>query len=160
MTTASLLRRARTSAGLSLRELARRAGTSAPTLSAYESGAKSPRAEVLARVLRAAGFELTIRPSVLSSHRFADMMCQVLADRVLEDPSLVDRARTVLDGRESSTYTDAWRSLLDAGPDAVVAVLTSDRPSARGLKSDNPFAELGVVDEPTRSRLLEAAHAG
>ena len=36
------LRRARLSAGLSLREVAQRAGTSHATLSAYERGLKSP----------------------------------------------------------------------------------------------------------------------
>ncbi len=36
------LERARLDAGLSLRELARRAGTSHVTLSAYEHGTKSP----------------------------------------------------------------------------------------------------------------------
>ena len=56
MDASTLLQRARTRAGLSLRELARRAGTSHATLSAYEHGRKIPTVETLDRILRAAGF--------------------------------------------------------------------------------------------------------
>ena len=56
MEASSLVHRARTRAGLSLRELARRAGTSHSTLSAYETGRKVPTVETLDRIVRAAGF--------------------------------------------------------------------------------------------------------
>jgi transcriptional regulator with XRE-family HTH domain len=52
-----LLREARRRAGLSRRQLARQGGTSASTLSAYESGASVPSVATLERLLRAAGFE-------------------------------------------------------------------------------------------------------
>ncbi|MCU1485091.1 MAG: putative Xre family DNA-binding protein [Actinomycetia bacterium] len=57
MDAATTLRSARRRAGLTLRALAARAGTSHATLSAYESGAKVPRVDTLERILRAAGFE-------------------------------------------------------------------------------------------------------
>jgi transcriptional regulator with XRE-family HTH domain len=60
MTAATTLRAARRRAGLSLRELAGRAGTSHATLSAYEAGRKVPTVETFERVLRAAGFAATI----------------------------------------------------------------------------------------------------
>ena len=53
----TLLRRARVAGGLSQEELARRAGTSRPTLSAYEHGRKSPTPATAARLLTQAGFE-------------------------------------------------------------------------------------------------------
>src|SRR6185436_5861983 len=56
MDAAATLRAARRRAGLSLRELARRAGTSHSTLSAYETGRKVPTVETLDRIVRAAGF--------------------------------------------------------------------------------------------------------
>jgi transcriptional regulator with XRE-family HTH domain len=66
MSAATTLRAARRRAGLSLRALAERAGTSHATLAAYESGAKIPRVDTLMRILGAAGFavdlELTARP--------------------------------------------------------------------------------------------------
>lgn len=51
---------ARERAGLSMRELARRAGTSHATLSAYEHGTKSPTAATLHRIVRAAGAQPVI----------------------------------------------------------------------------------------------------
>ena len=53
---ASTLRRARTAAGLSLRELALRAQTSHATLHAYEQAKKSPSVLTFLRILNAGGF--------------------------------------------------------------------------------------------------------
>ncbi len=58
---ATILRRARRRAGLTLRALAERAGTSHTTLSAYEQGTKTPRVDTVDRILRAAGFEAEVR---------------------------------------------------------------------------------------------------
>jgi transcriptional regulator with XRE-family HTH domain len=60
VTAGRVLRTARQRAGLSLRELAARAGTSHSTLSAYETGAKTPSVHTLERILRAAGFALDL----------------------------------------------------------------------------------------------------
>lgn len=64
MKTSTLLERARVAAGLSQEELARRAGTSRPTLSAYERGRKSPTLTTAVRLLTQAGFELVAEPIV------------------------------------------------------------------------------------------------
>jgi transcriptional regulator with XRE-family HTH domain len=64
MPAASLIKHARRSAGLSQDELARRAGTSRTTLSAYEHGHKSPGLDTAGRLLREAGFELTTSPRI------------------------------------------------------------------------------------------------
>lgn len=73
MLASMLLRRARTRAGLSLRDLARRAGTSHSTLSAYESGHKVPSVATLDRILRAAGFvaDVDLEPDVGGPDRTA-----------------------------------------------------------------------------------------
>jgi transcriptional regulator with XRE-family HTH domain len=57
---ATTVRTARRRAGLSLRELARRAGTSHPALVAYEAGRTEPSMGTLARVVAAAGFRLEV----------------------------------------------------------------------------------------------------
>jgi transcriptional regulator with XRE-family HTH domain len=54
------LHSARTRAGLSQAELARRAGTSQATISAYESGSKQPSVATFSRLLAAAGARLTV----------------------------------------------------------------------------------------------------
>ncbi|MFI5730854.1 helix-turn-helix domain-containing protein [Kribbella sp. NPDC051587] len=59
-----LLLRARKAAGLRQADLACRAGTSRPTLSAYEHGRKSPTLETTARLLAETGYELDLRRQV------------------------------------------------------------------------------------------------
>lgn len=69
------LRRARLRAGLSLRVLAARAGTSHATLAAYEAGRAVPRVDTLDRILRAAGYASDIdvawRPDATTADRKA-----------------------------------------------------------------------------------------
>ncbi|GAA5047155.1 helix-turn-helix domain-containing protein [Nocardia callitridis] len=59
-----LLRQARAAASLSQAELAEAAGTSQPTLSAYEHGQKSPTLDTVARIVGEAGFELALTPKI------------------------------------------------------------------------------------------------
>ena len=63
---ANTLRESRTKAGLTLRELARRAGTSHSTLLAYEHAKKVPTTTTFFRVIEACGnaVDLDIQPRV------------------------------------------------------------------------------------------------
>jgi transcriptional regulator with XRE-family HTH domain len=61
---AGLLVQARHAAGLSQGELARRAHTSRPTLSAYEHGRKSPTVATAERLLAEAGYQLSAEPRI------------------------------------------------------------------------------------------------
>ena len=63
MDAARTLHLVRQGAGLSLRELAERAGTSHATLAAYEAGRTVPRVDTLDRILRAAGYASDITTS-------------------------------------------------------------------------------------------------
>lgn len=56
----NILEAARRKAGLTQLELSSRAATSRPTLSAYESGRKSPTLDTAERILRVAGFALAL----------------------------------------------------------------------------------------------------
>jgi transcriptional regulator with XRE-family HTH domain len=58
---AETLRNARRAAGLSLRELAARAGTSHATVLAYEHETKVPGAATFVRLLEACGYAMEIR---------------------------------------------------------------------------------------------------
>jgi transcriptional regulator with XRE-family HTH domain len=60
LTAATTLRLARRRAGLTLRALAERAGTSHSSLAAYESGSKVPRVDTLLRIVEAAGFVVEV----------------------------------------------------------------------------------------------------
>lgn len=98
-------------------------------------------------------------PVVAGQSRYVDLSCDAIADRVRQDPEVLEDARVELRRMPASDNTRAWRALLDAGPDAVVAVLTSRDPDVRGLKADNPLARLGLVAEETRLELVDQAHA-
>ncbi len=55
-----MLRQARKQAGLSQVDLASRAGVTQSVISAYESGQRQPSLPTLARLIDAAGFEMTL----------------------------------------------------------------------------------------------------
>jgi transcriptional regulator with XRE-family HTH domain len=62
---APLVRRLRRSAGLSQRDLARRAATSQPAIARYERGAATPSWETLERLAAACGQRLQLSTKVL-----------------------------------------------------------------------------------------------
>jgi transcriptional regulator with XRE-family HTH domain len=82
MDAAQVIRRAREAAGLSKRELARRAGTSPAAIVAYEAGDREPTFRTLRRLVRAAGYdsELVTRPALgrLDPVRAAKRLVEVL----------------------------------------------------------------------------------
>ncbi len=92
MTSNALLAAARLEAALSQTELAAAAGTSRPTLSAYENGRKSPTLAVAARILDAAGFELTIQRPVRFREAGADRGRPIMVPTTL--PRVDPRAAT------------------------------------------------------------------
>ncbi len=58
MDAATVIRTARSGSGLTLRALARSAGTSHATLSAYEAGRVDPSMDTVDRIVRAAGYDV------------------------------------------------------------------------------------------------------
>ncbi len=82
MNAALAVRLVREHAGLSKRELARRAGTSPAAIVAYESGARDPTVGTLARLLVAAGasgeIELDVGPATPDPQINAERLGQVL----------------------------------------------------------------------------------
>jgi len=64
VTERTILEEARIAGGLNQTELAELAGTSQPTISAYERGTKSPRLNVAVRLLQACGWNLALQPRV------------------------------------------------------------------------------------------------
>lgn len=127
MTTAELIRDARRAGGLTQVALAKKAGTSQPTLAAYERGRAEPRLETLQRLIEACGCEvvLSIRPKVrrgaVPIAEVADQLSQLLADE---------------------GQAPAWRRLLDfvddfrGSPTAGKRWLVEDAPASCG---DNRF---------------------
>ena len=75
---ARLIKEARSAAGLTQAQLAERAGTSQPTIAAYEAGDKVPNVSTLERVLRATGTTLVASrsPSARPSGRLRRLLEQ------------------------------------------------------------------------------------
>ena len=77
----AVIRRARRAAGLSLRHLADRAGTSHATIAAYEAGRVHSSMPTAQRIVRAAGFRIVVElvPAVGEpDHPRGDELVQVL----------------------------------------------------------------------------------
>jgi transcriptional regulator with XRE-family HTH domain len=81
MDPAVLLRRARDRAGLSQRELARRAGTAQSVVSRIEGGLTDPSTATLLGLLEAAGFDLAaeLRPVPVADTHMLDDVDRILA---------------------------------------------------------------------------------
>jgi transcriptional regulator with XRE-family HTH domain len=67
---------ARLSAGLTQRQLARRAGLQPSVLCAYERGTRMPGADVFLRIVRASGGEVIVRTAHADDLRRADAVLQ------------------------------------------------------------------------------------
>jgi len=81
MDSASLIRHARVAAGLSQRELAANAHTSAAAICLYESGQRIPRVDTLTRLIAATGRTLvldTVADDALDPVRNGEILVQVL----------------------------------------------------------------------------------
>ncbi len=132
MNTGALIRDARENAGLTQVVLAKLAGTSQPTLAAYESGSATPRLGTLDRILTASGHELTlaIEPIVRrGSLPIADIAPDL--PEILEEEGGIGVWRRLLDFVDDFRWSPlpGKRSLTDAAPeltdvsrvDAIVA---------------------------------------
>lgn len=93
---------ARRDAGLSLAQLAERAGTSAATLHAYERGRVAPRLDTLQRVLNAAGasIELRMRPGFVEAERRWEFEQALLLAAAYPQHDRGDLAAPVFPGRK------------------------------------------------------------
>jgi hypothetical protein len=81
MDAARIITVARERAGLSKRELARRAGTSPAAIVKYESGATSPTVDTLNRILEVAGWRIEPALTMVSADLIArgEMMADLLS---------------------------------------------------------------------------------
>jgi len=87
---------------------------------------------------------------------------RAVAARVARDPSGVlmrardnlDRFERIHEGTSASQWLERWRRVLDAGPEAVMQVLTSAAPDAAELRQNSPFA--GVLPDDERRAVLDS----
>jgi len=82
-----------------------------------------------------------------------------VVERLRHDPELLGAARERVErwldeGSVHAAWAESWKTILDAGLDAVVAVLTDTSSRAHDLRQVSPFA--GVLDPRTRWDILRA----
>lgn len=158
----SEVKKLRERAGLTQSELARAAGTSQPTIAAYEAERKSPTLHTLHRLANAAGFEMEVEfhAPLTREDRRSLALHRAVAERLLEDPDRVlERARETLARMREASPTELpllreWEVLLDRPPGHLVSLLTDPSPHARELRHVTPFA--GVLSAAERARVYEA----
>lgn len=152
----------RTRAGLTQADLAESAGTSQPTIAAYERGAKSPTVYTLARLAQAAGMELSIsfvRPLTREDRR-SIAVHRAIAEQLLADPVHgIARARRNLRlmrtrHPHARHLFDLWRRLLTLPVTDLAELLVDPRPWMRELRQVTPFA--GLLDAAQRAAVYRA----
>jgi hypothetical protein len=88
---------------------------------------------------------------------------RAVAERLLEDPALVERARErvagwLRDGSVARPYAEAWRDILVGPVEAIARFLTDPGENARQMRQTSPFA--GVLDPRTRWSIWRRAREG
>jgi transcriptional regulator with XRE-family HTH domain len=165
---AMLLVESRRAAGWSQRELAARAGTSGPTIAAYEAGAKEPRFDTLARLLSSTGRSLAVvaePPARSRRARRSAALAAATAVLVIDDWDRahamacenLERMATTIGGGAGRRWLDDWGRILDRGPEAAAEVLRAQTEHARDLQQMSPFA--GLLDDRTREVVFAVVDA-
>ena len=137
--------------------LAEAAGTSQPTIAAYEAGRKSPTLRTLRRLAEVAGLEATIvfhRPMTREERRSLHLHRAIARCLERHPRRVLDRARDTLSlmrGRhpEAEQLFREWELLLDRPVPELVPALTDPSPWARELRQVTPFAGVLTAEERT-----------
>jgi transcriptional regulator with XRE-family HTH domain len=147
----------RARARVSQAELARRAGTSQPTIAAYEAGRKSPTIRTIGRLATALGYEHAVRfvPPLTREDRRSLVLHHALAARLARAPDEVLRRasenvrRMVAARPEAVELLAEWQRILARPVDDVIDAMTDPGARARDLRQVTPFA--GVLSGPERA---------
>ncbi len=160
MNVAALLRSARHHAGLSQAEVARRAGTSQPTLARYEGGRVAPALATLECLVRACGNDLVVElrhgTATRPSERLARLRAKVLQACAAAGADNVRVFGSIARG-EDSTQSDI-DLLVDLRPEATLlelAGLREDLADLLGSRVD--VATPGMLKPAVRKRALAEA---
>lgn len=149
-------------AELTQAELAEAAGTSQPTIAAYEASRKSPTLRTVARLAEAAGLEATVmfHPPLTREDRRSLHLHRAIGRRLEEEPEAVlARAReNLVLMRRSHPGAEGlfreWEVLLDRPVRELVPVLTDPGPRARELRHVTPFA--GILSAAERTAVYRS----
>jgi transcriptional regulator with XRE-family HTH domain len=151
----------RKSAGVTQAVLAKAAGTSQPTVAAYEGGRKSPTVETLRRMAHAVDLEPSVafHPPMTREELRSLALHEAIVERLAADPATgIGKARETLERMAAgpagrSQPIREWSVLLDRPLRALLPVLTDPSPWARELRHVTPFA--GILTAAERAAVYE-----
>jgi transcriptional regulator with XRE-family HTH domain len=146
----------RSVAGWTQRRLAQAAGTSQPTIAAYEGGSKSPTWRTVSAIAGAAG--LACYPSVglvltRDQARSLELHRAIVTELMAHPDTVIARAQRNLETMRRSSpmasrLLDEWESILRQTPRRIAAQLLDPGEHGRDLRQVTPFA--GVLDPHRR----------
>ena len=162
----NLVARLRRRTGLTQAALAELAGTSQPTIAAYETGTKRPSLRTLERLASAAGLGVHVAfvPHLTREDRRSLALHERIADRLRADPvETLARAEANLRRMrvlhpDASELFDEWERLLHGYPDELVDALVNPGLHYRELRHVTPFA--GVLSAPERAAVYREFRRG
>lgn len=154
--------------GLSQRAAARSCGIPQSMLSRIESGETQPSIQTLQRVLSGLGADLHLeaRPPAEAGEARREKQRSLWLNRAVVGELTGDPDRVMAIARANIARwrdvhahrpgilaaLDQWEKILDAGVEAVVAVLTGHSEAAEDLRQNTPFA--GVLTQEQRDQAL------
>ena len=158
----NVIRALRAKARITQAGLANAAGTSQPTVAAYEAGRKSPSVETVLRLAKSIGLEATIQyhSPLTREDRRSIALHHAIARRLVADPERVlaqaqqNLTRMKVAAAGGSQLLEEWRVALRRPVAALLPLLTDPAPWARELRQVTPFA--GVLSASERSEVFAA----
>jgi transcriptional regulator with XRE-family HTH domain len=138
-------------------ELARAAGTSQPTVAAYESGSKSPTLTTLERLATSVGKEAVVVfvAPLIREDRRSLLLHAAIAKQLRHDPeSTLQIAGTNLDRMseqhpDASRLLDEWATILARSVESIIETMLDPSLHARDLRQVTPFAGVLTATERT-----------
>jgi DNA-binding XRE family transcriptional regulator len=149
-------------AGETQARLARAAGTSQPTIAAYESETKSPTWRTVRSIAEAAGLACypSVGPPMSREEARSVALHQEIAGVLGSDPERVLRlarmnvARMRAANPNAAILLDEWNRILDIPVQFVVSRMLDPSEHGRELRQVSPFA--GVLDARQRAAVYRA----
>lgn len=156
------VQRLRQTIGVTQETLAKAAGTSQPTIAAYESGRKSPTLATLRRLAASAGLELWVEfhPALTREERRSLFLHEAIARKLAENPERVlalaraTLSRMIEKHLSAAPILREWDLLLDRPLPDLIGLLTDPAPRARELRHVTPFA--GILSAAERAATYRA----
>jgi len=155
----NMVRDLRTVTRVTQSDLAKAAGTSQPTIAAYEADRKSPTLRTLNRLAGSVGQDVVITfvPALTREDRRSLYLHRAIADKLRRFPVdgrrrahlNVERMLSRHDGARELLHE--WSQILKRPIDGIVDVMTDPRLHARDLRQVTPFA--GILTAAERSQV-------